>query len=224
MKNKSKNNRRKTAKKSTKKTKPKDPFPPSMTVDLKYTHVRSFGSASLAYIYNAYNFNSAYDPDDSGVGSQPLGYDQWSAFYTRYFINDATIRVTATNVTSNPVIFGIIPQLDNSPQTDIAAVISNPMCVWTLLAPLNSGDTTKTLVKSCNMRYLYANPGINDSQDDYTGLTGNVGTGSSPARNGFFHVFFSTLNGAVIGTNAVQYVMNLQQICKFCRRNDIAQS
>jgi len=216
--------KRNNKKRQEKVLKSKDPFPKSVTVTLKYTHVRMFGSASLSFIYNAYNFNSAYDPDYSGVGSQPLGYDQWSAMYTKYFIDKATIEVIATNTTVRPVIFGIIPQLDDSLQTDVQAAISNPMCKWVVLGPAGGASVCQKIKNTCTIQTLYANKNINSSQDEYTGNSGNVGTGSSPLRNGFFHVFYSTISGDVLGANAIHYVMNLHQNTEFCRRNDIAQS
>lgn len=52
--------------------------------------------------------NSIYDPDGSGIGHQPLGYDQWSQFYGRYRVIGAKYRVTITNVTDTPCKVGIL--------------------------------------------------------------------------------------------------------------------
>ena len=41
--------------------------------------------------------NSCYDPDFSGSGHQPMGFDQWMALYSRYRVHASTIRVTTIN-------------------------------------------------------------------------------------------------------------------------------
>lgn len=34
----------------------------------------------------AFNMNSLFDPDRTGAGDQPVGFDQWAAFYNRYIV------------------------------------------------------------------------------------------------------------------------------------------
>lgn len=41
------------------------------------------GGAAIAANYQ-YNLNSLFDPDRSGTGHQPGGFDQWANFYNRY--------------------------------------------------------------------------------------------------------------------------------------------
>ncbi len=42
------------------------------------------------------NLNSLYDPNDSGAGHQPYGFDQLSALYKRYKVNTAIVDVLFT--------------------------------------------------------------------------------------------------------------------------------
>jgi len=52
-----------------------------------------------------YRLNSIYDPDVSLVaGHQPLGYDQWAVFYTKYRVFRADVKCTFVN--TNPVALG----------------------------------------------------------------------------------------------------------------------
>jgi hypothetical protein len=74
------------------------------------------------------------------------------------------------------------------------------------------------------MTDLYGNPGINNAIDEYTGFTGNIGTGSDPVRNGFFHVFLSSFSGGTLGAGVVSFVAALEQEVQFMRRKDIALS
>lgn len=51
--------------------------------------------------YNLFNINSLYDPDRTGIGHQPLGYDQLSALYNNYRVLGSSIRVWARNDTDS---------------------------------------------------------------------------------------------------------------------------
>jgi len=51
------------------------------------------GTSGIATSYQ-YRANSAHDPDYTGIGHQPLGYDEWSTFYDRYTVLGSKITVT----------------------------------------------------------------------------------------------------------------------------------
>lgn len=78
------------------------------TEDLVYSeHVELKAVASS--VSNAYEFrlNSAYDPDYSGGGHQPRGFDQWAAFYRRYRVTQVKINVqfsSPANAFGNPAL------------------------------------------------------------------------------------------------------------------------
>jgi len=58
---------------------------------------------------NRFLINSMYDPDSTGTGHQPMGYDQWSTFYKEYLVKGAKITATFTNVVpgNSPARVGI---------------------------------------------------------------------------------------------------------------------
>lgn len=61
---------------------------------------------------NAYRGNSVFDPDASGAGAQPYGYDQLSLHYNVYRVHDssAVFRVlpaTTTSTATSTLIFGL---------------------------------------------------------------------------------------------------------------------
>lgn len=57
----------------------------------------------------AFNLASAFDPNFTGTGHQPLGYDQFAAFYKQYRVHSATITVQWSNAATNvfPVYVGM---------------------------------------------------------------------------------------------------------------------
>lgn len=63
-------------------------------------------TAPYWYLYRA---NDMYDPDSSGTGHQPLGFDQYMAFYNHFTVVGSKIKVTPVNdsqSTSNNTITG----------------------------------------------------------------------------------------------------------------------
>lgn len=67
-------------------------------VNLRYGSQFILDSTAVG-TYGTYHFraNSCYDPDESGVGHQPRGFDQWSAFYDNYVVLGSKITIRANN-------------------------------------------------------------------------------------------------------------------------------
>lgn len=81
-------------------------IPDRMLLKLPYYEAIKWSGNTSAY-YD-WNLNSIYDPNRSGVGHQPLGFDQWGKFYNRYRVYGVTVRFSATNLADVPVRVGII--------------------------------------------------------------------------------------------------------------------
>lgn len=67
--------------------------PDSVRVKLPFTQTLTPGTASGGLYVYQYRGNSAFDPDYTGVGLQPNGYDQWSQFYNEYVVLGSEITV-----------------------------------------------------------------------------------------------------------------------------------
>lgn len=95
----------------------KSGVPQAMNVKLKYTDSISVTSGTA----NAFTFglNSMYDPNISGIGHQPMGYDQWTAFYDKYRVNACKVKLTVVNgynplSSTQPLYIGIWPDYQYS--------------------------------------------------------------------------------------------------------------
>lgn len=67
--------------------------------------------------------SSANDPDFTGTGNQPLGYDEWSAFYNYYRVLGIAYDVEfASTNSSTPVSLIVVPTLSSATPTAIAAL------------------------------------------------------------------------------------------------------
>lgn len=85
--------------------------PDRIKVKLPYHTVINYASA-VGVQDQVFNLNSIYDPDRTGVGHQPLGFDQWAAFYNRYRVYGVKVRWTITNRSEVPVNVALIGNND----------------------------------------------------------------------------------------------------------------
>jgi len=89
-------------------------FPDSTRATLTYCDEFTLDPAVLG-VSNTYDFSAIglYDPNITGVGHQPLAFDQWMAVYSHYAVNNSSIEMMPTFVSSTnatpPCVFGVSP-------------------------------------------------------------------------------------------------------------------
>lgn len=52
--------------------------------------------------YYTYTANSLFDPNQTGAGNQPVGFDQWAAFYLNYRVYKTTYKVSFSGYSVSP--------------------------------------------------------------------------------------------------------------------------
>ena len=104
----------------------RSPWPTRTITQLMYTDQFDVVCTSGALSVYTFNSNGLYDPDQTGTGHQPLGFDQYAAQYNRYRVlateydvhfgnpavsysslRCAVAHVNGSTVPSNPAIFEI---------------------------------------------------------------------------------------------------------------------
>ncbi len=86
------------------------PLPLSYRTCLRYYQQVNFSSNSTPFIY-VFRANSGYDPDQTGSGSQPVGWDNLLTFYNASFGVGSRVKVTLVNGGTVPIQFGIAPTI-----------------------------------------------------------------------------------------------------------------
>jgi hypothetical protein len=64
---------------------------------LRYCDFISLNASVGAWTQQVYSASGLYDPDVTGTGHQPMGFDQLMAFYDHYLVERARIRVVPTS-------------------------------------------------------------------------------------------------------------------------------
>lgn len=80
---------------------------------------------------SSYNFraNSLFDPNETGIGHQPLGFDQWAEFYNRYTVLGSRCTVifnTDTNQTGVNQLCSLQLSRESSPGLNATTAIEDP--------------------------------------------------------------------------------------------------
>lgn len=88
---------------------------PRQKVTLKYFDSRTVTATTGGSFGTTYRLNSLYDPDATGVGHQPRGFDQVAELYQKYVVTKASVIVNFRNDnTASRVIPGLIVNDDIS--------------------------------------------------------------------------------------------------------------
>ena len=91
--------------------------PRSKVVKFRYVDQIEFSLASSSPQQHFFSCNSLHDPDETGLGHQPMGYDFWQQLYRHYTVIGSKITVTASTrataaVYDDDLVFGI--RVDNN--------------------------------------------------------------------------------------------------------------
>jgi hypothetical protein len=89
------------------------PFPPQIFTKHRYveTVTLTTGTGGILGTAQTFRLNSLYDPNLSGSGHQPYGYDEASTIYGRYCVTnvEASITVSSSTDSNNVVCYTISP-------------------------------------------------------------------------------------------------------------------
>jgi hypothetical protein len=83
-------------------------FPKTNQVRLRYVEGISINAGTGTLGLHLFRANSCFDPNYTGTGHQPNGFDQWSAFYNHYVVTHSKITTHFTIDSSAAISAGIM--------------------------------------------------------------------------------------------------------------------
>lgn len=173
--------------------------PDSMSVTLPYYEY--FALAGSPSIDHLFLLNSIFDVNYTGSGHQPLGYDQWDAFFNRYRVTHVDVEVEAINNGSLPVVCVIQANNYNGSQNTLSAITAareSPFSASKFLGPKGGSDMHWKFRKTYRLDEIL---GISRSRllndDTYSGVFG-----ASPAEGVFLHLMAGDPTAANVDVSA----------------------
>jgi hypothetical protein len=153
-------------------------FPNSIITKMKYGELISMSTTAVAplksYLYRA---NSAYDPDYTAVGHQPLYYDQYQAIYDQYVVLGSKITVQFMTAGAQNVIVGINLDDDSTTLTVLSTLLEQNNSVQTVLAGTCSDNCTLSMTYAPMMAF-----GVDAKSDGAS----QVSVGANPTEEAYW--------------------------------------
>lgn len=108
---------------------PRSILPLRQVVSLSYTQTRYLTEAGAGVgAFQTYRFNDLYDPDFTGVGAQPVGFDQLATMYARFRVLRTSVKVVASG-TGNGAVVTVYPSSQSTLPANFSAHPSQPYAV-----------------------------------------------------------------------------------------------
>ena len=155
-------------------------------VTLRYGERVSFSGiagSSASYVFSA---NGLYDPNITGTGHQPRGFDQLMSLYDHYLVKTATIEVWAQNNIANPCLLSILVKDTNAAIPTDIDVLEDTYATHRMMTPNDDSQ------------YGYARFTVDIGKflggKDVSEMKGNIAT--NPTEGVFFFVQVTPVDAA----------------------------
>lgn len=136
------------------------PFAQRYITKMKYSE--AYNLSALNAYSQIMRINSLWDPNATGLGHQPYGFDQLAGIYNRYRVISCSYVITAYNGT-NPIRFGVLPANDTPPVSGISELCENPRAKFAIQFP---GGSTQYIKGKVNMPSMTGRSKIQYMSDD----------------------------------------------------------
>jgi len=202
------------------------PYPISADVEFKYVdRISMDAGGSGAVAQYQFTCNGMYDPDVTGTGHQPIGFDQWmgtsstTGFYNHYHVEASEIKITAFSQASDNtgqaiVLLGISD--DTTTGIDFNTALENPSFDRITLGSVGSGHDVQTLKKKWNAcRYFGLTRESLYAKDDLKGIYS-----ANPAELANFTLYVSSDNPTV-NPSAVSLLVEVKYRAHLTERKEL---
>lgn len=186
------------------------PIPARFITKHKYSDV---ASTSTANPFWRFNLNSIYDPNRTGTGHQPYGFDQLSALYNRYRVIACSYTVSCSS-TASPIRFGTYVGNDSVSFTTMSELCENPRSRFMVQNP---GGNLRQIHGKCYLPALVGRTKAQYMADDRF----QADVGSSPLEQAILHVQAGTTNDA---TQPVDITITMEFLVEWFDLKSIVQS
>lgn len=166
------------------------------------------------YVFSA---NDLYDPNHTGTGHQPMGFDQWATLFNHYTVLGSRCSVKAAfkaNNVSASMVGMYLTDGKIAPYTD-SDQFQEARKGQTRL--LSSGQSQAVRISQNYSAKRFHN--VKDVKDNISRLGAAVST--SPAEEAFFNIWCQTKDGA---TKNFTFIVEIDYIVSFSEPKDLTQS
>jgi len=173
----------------------------------------TIGPVTAGYVYSC---NGLYDPNITGTGHQPMGFDQLMVIYQRYTVIGAKAIVTFINTdATNASNVGLLVTRSTTVNASPTQIMEQGLGQFKLLSPSGSNGDSVTLELAINPNKFLDK---SDPLDDES-LGGT--SASNPGTQCYFNIWAC---GNTADAGAVLFNIRLEYLAVFHMPNEITQS
>lgn len=198
----------------------KSPVPKMMMTKFRYSDTVSINpSAAGSVAEHVFVANGMYDPDATGVGHQPRGFDQFiGVLYDHYVVVGAKITAILDNSSNSSPAYLLLKAQDSS-QTTISRTdwFEDAFTKYAVAGCGATGRPTAQSSIQCNIgKYLGRSKPLSDPH-----LKGDAT--SNPSEKVWFHVGACSVDNS-LDLNAVYVTVVIEYICALIERRNPTES
>lgn len=150
-------------------------------------------------VSHVFSANGLFDPDITGIGQQPVGFDQMTPLFDHYTVIYAQISVdfiASDQSTGSGCLVGVRTQDNTTIGTDVMQLTTGD-CATGIVSP---AEDHINLTRQVSLSRFLGRPNIM-SEDDLRGTSG-----SNPDEQAYFHVFAFPFPGGGDVTNVNTFI------------------
>lgn len=202
-------------------------IPRMRLVTLRYADTFTLDPSVAVPLANYYYLaNGLNDPQVAVGGHQPLGFDQWCQFYSKYIVIASVMRLRVANTSSLPSSSNIVGvRLTNNtsfspPSGGWPTLIEQGRSVWRQVQSITNGNMAKMRLGYSCKRFF----GINNIKDNLPLYGANAGSiPTDPTELAYFNIFAGSTD-QVTDTSPCQFAFTIDYRVIFSDPRDLPQS
>jgi len=189
-------------------------FPANRVIKMDYVELFDVASVYGSLAKYQFKLNSSFDPNHTGTGHQPMGFDQWSLFYNHYVVESCSYEIA---VLSSDPSTGSQLAIHLSDDATVPTVFTELVelgataALWGPYTPAHIFRGTVHMGKFFNRSDIAA--------DDQLRAPVNA----DPAELMFLSIFVQATNGAIASVPH-RVLLRLTQQVRFMEPKDLAPS
>lgn len=185
-----------------------------LTYNVPFAVITGTSTSAGSLVFSA---NGLYDPDITGTGHQPIGFDQLMLFYNHYVVTTSKIIVQGINLSSTPACISVNRSADNTPLTFPSQIVENGNLKYCILPRVECQNDFNTMSIATDIAKF---GGVDDIMDSAV-YRGNVN--NNPGEGSFYHVqVWSPLSSAA--TVNVSMMVTIEYDAWFIEPKPVPQS
>ena len=196
-------------------------FPTATLTQLRYVDRIQINPSTEQVAYYTYRTNGVFDPDQSGTGHQPLGYDTWSEIYNHTCVLRSHMKCTFVSTETGTQVglcvgAFIKPMGDALVSSELTTLLENGYSKYRIYGSKDTMQGDKSIQLSFDTRKYFGVHDVVDNDD----LCATVGT--NPADGANYTIFVGCLGTSDLG--AVQFLVELTYDVLFMETKQLGQN